>query len=550
MNILKISRLGILWVCLLAVACAEDKGNYTYGDKAVITIDNIDQQISVLVGAEYIDLKPVVTSDLEGVIDDRNPNFEFSYQRKNSRGEWVEVGNKKDLYMLASLESGRHTFLFSVTDKRTEVKSLKLFYVNATTITSEGWMLLCNEGKEERVRLDMLAQISIDRIVPAYDVILRKEGVPEQYHAANLGFYSTNGANNNRIVMMSEDAAYWLQTTDNRGCTEFTELDSYYELKSCMFLSISDDHIVNFVPVPCNVPYKADHDAVICVSREGNAYVWNTVSLNSGFEYPVNTSERGATPEYRVAPYVGTTLRRAVSVEYGIALLFDTDNHRFVYWSGEGSDRDDVAGKKQVLHPLEDPGNKKFSYNTGNMDLVCMLSTAFSEGMVYCIMQEGSKRHIYEINLGSGEFKQNACRMDVTAENFAQATCFAASSQYYVIYYAYGDKVYAYNVGTGVSEPVITLEGEEITCLKFNRYDFPWGIDELCSKYDNEIKNIYQDRENQLIVCSYKNAATDNNGGMLRFYDVSGSGMKLTLKPGWEYSGFAKIKDVRYKEVH
>ena len=36
---------------------------------------------------------------------------------------------------------------------------------------------------------------------------------------------------------------------------------------------------------------------------------------------------------------------------------------------------------------------------------------------------------------------------------------------------------------------------------------------------------------------------------LLRFYDVSGSGMKLTLKPGWEYSGFAKIKDVRYKEV-
>ena len=164
-------------------------------------------------------------------------------------------------------------------------------------------------------------------------------------------------------------------------------------------------------------------------------------------------------------------------------------------------------------------------------------------------MQEDGKRHIYEVNLGSGEFKQGACHLDVMAENFANATCFAASSQYYVIYYACGNKVYAYNVGSGVSEPVITLEGEEITCLKFNRYDFPWGIDDLCSKYDDEIKNIYRDRENQLIVCSYKNAATDNNGGMLRFYDVSGSGMKLTLKPGWEYSGFAKIKDVRYKEV-
>lgn len=71
--------------------------------------------------------------------------------------------------MLAALESGRHAFLFSVTDKRTEVKTLKLFYVNATTITSEGWMLLCDEGSEERVRLDMLAQISVDRIVPAYE---------------------------------------------------------------------------------------------------------------------------------------------------------------------------------------------------------------------------------------------------------------------------------------------------------------------------------------------------------------------------------------------
>ena len=40
-------------------------------------------------------------------------------------------------------------------------------------ITSEGWMLRCDEGSEERVRLDMLAQISVDRIVPAYDLTYR-----------------------------------------------------------------------------------------------------------------------------------------------------------------------------------------------------------------------------------------------------------------------------------------------------------------------------------------------------------------------------------------
>ena len=65
MNILKISRLSVLWLCLLVTACADDKGNYTYEDKAVITIDGISQRVAVLAGAEYIDLKPVVTSNLE-----------------------------------------------------------------------------------------------------------------------------------------------------------------------------------------------------------------------------------------------------------------------------------------------------------------------------------------------------------------------------------------------------------------------------------------------------------------------------------------------------
>lgn len=160
-------------------------------------------------------------------------------------------------------------------------------------------MLLCDEGSEERVRLDMLAQISVDRIVPAYDVIRRKDGVPEQYHAANIGFYATGSATGNRIIAMSEDAAYWLETTDSKGGGEFLDVESYHELKSAMFLAATDDHIVNFVSVPYKGLYKPEHDAVICVSREGNVYAWNTVEVETGFEYPINTSVRGGTPEYK-----------------------------------------------------------------------------------------------------------------------------------------------------------------------------------------------------------------------------------------------------------
>ena len=50
MNILKISRLNMLWFCLLAIACAEDKGNYTYEDKAANT-DSIDEMLSIVMTA-------------------------------------------------------------------------------------------------------------------------------------------------------------------------------------------------------------------------------------------------------------------------------------------------------------------------------------------------------------------------------------------------------------------------------------------------------------------------------------------------------------------
>ena len=41
----------------------------------------------------------------------------------------------------------------------------------------------------------------------------------------------------------------------------------------------------------------------------------------------------------------------------------------------------------------------------------------------------------------------------------------------------------------------------------------------------------------------------EDNGGSLRFYKTTSPGVDLTLKEGWEYSGFAKIVDLVYKEV-
>lgn len=60
--------------------------------------------------------------------------------------------------------------------------------MKVTSSTYEGWLVLCNEGEEKRVRMDMISVISADRIEPAYD-LLSLLGLPDLKNATKIGFY-------------------------------------------------------------------------------------------------------------------------------------------------------------------------------------------------------------------------------------------------------------------------------------------------------------------------------------------------------------------------
>ncbi len=63
----------------------------------------------------------------------------------------------------------------------------KLFDIKVTSPTYEGWMVLCNEGAQNRVRLDMISVLSKERTLPAYD-LLASLGLPEVTNARMLGW--------------------------------------------------------------------------------------------------------------------------------------------------------------------------------------------------------------------------------------------------------------------------------------------------------------------------------------------------------------------------
>ena len=518
-------------------SCFDDKGNYTYHEVADITIENIPEVVEVLGNSDHIVVNPKVVSSLEGEIGKENANFEFSYKIEKKSGgvlvsgqHWVDLNpsGALDLDTLAAFAADTYIAWFSVTDKRSGVQTSKTFDIKVSSPTYEGWMVLCDEGENERVRMDMISVISAERVIPAYD-LLTSLGLPELKHAKGIGFYPNRFANpSDLIYVMSAEGTYMLDR-------ETFKTDKSLEIGNIDFIIPPvNEHVVCYTSV--NNASTAGALASLCVTDAGNTYaqVWDY--SGPAFEYPINTSERGKAPEYKVAPYVGVSMARPGNGE--TALLYDTDNKRFVGWKYGY-----VADAMQALTPVADPENGLFSFKTG-MELVYMESTRYSGGLVYSILQDAAgKRCVYGINMSNNGFVQEAKYENLNAPDFDKATIFAFHSQFPYMFYAVGNKVYLHNLGTNTTYPMndITLgENETVTMLKFNLY-------RQCSLSDlNNQSDEFMARQYELMVGSYNTAAPDNNGGKLGFYPVDGVNNSVTKRA--EYSGFAKIKDVVYRE--
>ena len=296
----------------------------------------------------------------------------------------------------------------------------------------------------------------------------------------------------------------------------------------------TNEHIVEYVPL-FNSNFVSAR-ANFCVSMEGNAYAQIMGMAGAAFENPINTSSRGGAPEYKVAPYVGVSMARPGNSNS--ALFYDVDNRRFVGWRYNSTS--DEAN--QLLASLETEEAPRFSWTTG-MDLVYMESTRYSNGLVYAILQdESGKRVVYGINMSGNAFVQEAVYDNLNAPDFDKATTFAFHSQYPFMFYGVGNKVYLHNLGMNRTYEMTNIAlgaNEEVTMLKFNLYQY--GDLTLLNNQSDE----FMARQFELMVGSYDSSIDNNNGGRLGFYMVNPDN---SVEKRTEYSGFAKIVDVVYRE--
>lgn len=509
----------VLLVAFLLGSCAKDLGNYDYNDKGNITVAGVAANIQVLNKIDRITITPTITSSSEGIIQADNPNFAFRYRialTTSTVGQavnWIELGNTANLDIRADFTPGNYTLWFTVTDKRTNVVSSHSYNLAINLTTHEGWLVLGNEGVQEKLRLDMISLLPTG-LTPLYNVAA---GLPELHHATQIGFSHNNG----EVFVMSEEGAYEL----NPNSLESGPMSEYRLLN---FLTPPADKMIASASFSTPSSYSFPNQDVL-ISDLGNAYVRGE-AFGAMYSLAINTPVAGSEPTYRLAPFFGFSPVRPGNTSVGV--FYDQQSQSFLGFN---------SASPYQLSPVPNPSGALFPFSNTGKSLVHMENTRLSNGLVYAILQDpAGKRSICGINMQGTGFVQESYFPNFSAPGFEQATQFAFNSRFPILFYSVGNKLYLYNLGSGVSKEIPDVDGRDITLLKFNPFKTPQP------SYMRSRTPEILEQQFRLIVGTFDGSVPNGNGGKVTFYDVDGP--TNSVRKQSEYSGFAKVKDVVYRE--
>ena len=524
--------LSVLCSMSLLTSCYEDKGNYSYDEIEDLAI-TVPDMVEVMAYAEDIEIPVTVVSSITGnEISDSDGNYEFNcklnyhHEEDGISHSWLDLNpdKKKDIKYFANIPAGSYSAWYSVTNKTTGVTTNAMIPVSVKSPTFEGWMVLSNNGASKEVRLDMIFTDSkgtdmVARGVTGSDLIL--------HNGTRISFVANELVGREAINPLTEEGSYRLD--DDELTMKASE-----NMKMLYFMMpetpgdpveiITTHYYTNLHP-----------NATLCVTTAGNAYVITSQLNGASYEFPLNSDAVGHEPTYKVSTHMATSMvRRGNSTS---ALLYDITNRKFMGWSFYSSN----LGLLFDLNDNEESQPKNlFSFQTG-MELIDMVGTRFSSGLVYSVLQDNNgHRHVYGINLGGyNKIIKESAYDDISAENFDVADDYEFHSQFPYMFYCKGNTVFCYGLTDKTIKDKIVLDaGERVTMLKFNLYQ-----NMILTKLNKWNNTDFQNMQYRLIVAS---TTGGEDSGIVRFYDIDING-KMTLYK--EHKGLGEeIVDVTYRE--
>ncbi len=522
-----ICLLNWLMIGMVMAGCYDDKGNYSYKPVNDITIEGLPEELSLRANVDTIRVTPKIISALEGEIRGDNPDYSFMYRYIVENGttedvtQWTVLDSSftKDLELFANFLPRKYKCRFTVTDNRTGVQTSAFFKMNIGSVIREGWMILCDEGEEQRVRLDMIGILSESNQVVAYD-LLKNSGLPQVKKASAIGFQPTDlRGQPDFIWVLSQEGGFKL---DAETFETGEEYNVRYEFGN-----------IQANGCPQCIAYTKKFRLAVDGINDG--YYLDLSNFGGIYEFPFNTFTPESDPQFKLAPYILTDPEVENYYRGYSAVVYDITNKRFLEWSEKNNMR---------CLPIANPEGsaRKFDYVTGK-ELVYMEITAYNGNTIYAVLKDEQGRYSLNsftmlTNWGTRtDFRQ---RDSLALEGIEQATCFAFHSTQPYMFYAVGNVIYEFNLDTKNCKSIATLEGanEQITLLKFNLFKF---------NYTDPKSREYMNQQYELIVGSVDSDNKTVNNGVLRFYEVPALSKPLELK-GEPYTGFGKIVDVVYRE--
>ena len=509
----------IIWImaAVAVCACSRDLGNYEYSDLT-------EPEISGVVDCSVLTFSDIrISPSFSEEFDEGLYTFEWKVIDRNGSMEQKVLGQQRDLEYHVTLPPGQYALYYTVTRKDSGIYWQKEVTLSVNSSTSQGWMVLCSD--DSRARLDFVSdvtgQISRD--------ILAGSGMPVLYGPRKIQWLSDKTDASSPYYLLTDDGA----TRLGRDAFEWKpEYDFSYEVAV-------QEKLYPHSIVPAGF-------GKVTVS-EGKAYYCEIMGFDGLYGSAVNK-------DFSVSEFIGTNVL-ATQVYAAVYLLYDIDNRRMMAYcpllaSGDLGALEPLTGMDEFKNIADgmNPGagvlGDAFDAWPEGYDCLYLENTRYDPGnakmgMTYLVLADGTSCHLYGVQLGD-----ILCYADCTyvlgkgyygdlsgcKDIMKEGNLYAFSSLKNYMYYAVGSDVYRVDLSQAPlkEELQFSLQGEEITCLKFNLYQ---KTENMQKSYDLIVGSVDAEGE-----------------GQLRIYDGRQSDGDFTSVTPVQYGGFAGIKDVTYKE--
>ncbi len=516
-----IMRPSIIYMSMLAamflIGCSYDKGNYDYVELPEPEISDIED-VSVLT-SDNLRIVPQFGEGFDATLYD----YEWEViDIKGTMEEPLSIGTGQSLDIEVTLTPGSYILYYTVSDRDSGVFWRKEAALEVSSSRSEGWMVLCSD--EGRTRLDFISEVTgrID------EDLLAKGDIPQWNGPRRIQWLSDKTDQASPFYLFTDEGATRLGKDELEWKPEY---DFSYEV------AVSEKVLPHSI--------VSSGFGKVAVS-EGKAYYCEVMGFDGLYGSAVNR-------DFAVSEYVGANVL-AANIYAAVYLLYDEDNKKMKTFCPLLATND--FGGLETVSEMEEferiaegmtPGagvlGQAFADWPEGFDCQYMENTRYAPGndkmgMTYVILTQQDRCCLYGVQLGdlvhSFDCSYSLGKgflgdLSDCADIMGEGTLYAFSSLKNYMYYANGNSVYRVNLSqTSLKEELqFTLEGENITMLKFNLYQNGENLDK---SYD-------------LLVGSSKDGE-----GFFRIYEGNESEGDFSNVEPKVFGGFKDIVDVTYKE--